>query len=407
MHHGTDACAFLVAIMAIGAAGCGLGSGEVGANGDGADAGGGSADGGAGAAVVEAPRPAPSACEVEPAAGVPVVSMPWGVIEETYLVPGREVMALALDYEVVPRPSVDRVEVRPDFDPAVQLMGGQPAGWEVEQRCPQGLDVARLEGIADDQVIAATVLASDELERGREGRVFLSTGASTLRLEGLPPQIQEEGTDSEGWYVLFEPLHGPSRLLIWPVGRDDVEDDALQLEGVPALSGVVALVQTSALRHEAETGAVYGQQGWASSWRAQALRRWWGGVLRAGQERLELAPLKEQEGPLSWVMYREGLTLEAEDTAWWLLEVDTVELAGGSVALPCGADGEVELWLSAPGFVEARAKVGDQELQVAPGERGPIDLNCGQPGDTTVAVELEASGLTGEPPQLLLELRRQ
>lgn len=240
----------------------------------------------------------PAPCPLVEDAG-PTLALPWRGGAQTFLEAGTVRDTLALDYDVWPRPHVDRVRVGLDFDRIVSddvlILDGA---------CPRVLDLAWLRASvgasAPGDVARAVVIAEDE-DRSRRGELFFTTGARTLRVAIDEPTDGAESTDGDELadgaptdgptdveptdagaaasggdrmtLLLFEPAWGEPRVALRVVDEGDAAP--WSLEGLPEGPGLLAWVELDgALRrdalHDAEHGVVYLPGSFAQDWIAFA-----------------------------------------------------------------------------------------------------------------------------------------
>jgi hypothetical protein len=192
---------------------------------------------------------------------MPVVALNRDEVWETYLAPGATADRFGFDYDVVPAASVDRVEIA--------LQSASPTVEEpditIEERCPTSIDASELSAETDEETVLSVLVTASDRDRVdvRSGRLAFSNGttSTTLLTDGL--EVGEaEGDD---WWFLFEPATGPNRILVAPA---DLSRTTFSIDGLPDLSGVVALVQTDRLIWSAGTQTTYAPPGFGANWRS-------------------------------------------------------------------------------------------------------------------------------------------
>lgn len=209
------------------------------------------------------PPPAPCA---RASTAFPILAMPWRGRAQTFLEAGSEVDAVEIDYDVWPRPHVDRVFIGLDFDPLADI-----DAISIDEECPEAIQLSPLRTAAMDStaapgdVVRAVILAEDD-DRSRRGELFFTTGEQTAFVE-FAAEPSRDGPS----LLLFEPAWGEPRVALAVIEEDDAMPWAIR--GLPEGPGTLAWVDPSGeILHDVGAGAVYLPGGFAQDWTAFASR---------------------------------------------------------------------------------------------------------------------------------------
>lgn len=203
----------------------------------------------------------PAPCRLVEDSG-PSLALPWRGGAQTFLEAGTTRDTIALDYDVWPRPHVERLRVGLDFD---RLVSDEVLTFD--GACPRTLDLtglrASIEATAPGDVARIVVIAEDD-DRSRRGELFFTTGTRRLRVH-----VEDALTTDRATLLLFEPAWGEPRVALRVI--DAGEGAPWTLDGLPEGPGTLAWIalDDEPLR-DPENDVVYLPGGFAQDWIAFA-----------------------------------------------------------------------------------------------------------------------------------------
>ena len=319
-----------------------------------------------------------------------VVAMDRGPTAETYIEPGTEPLAIAIDYDVAPRSAADRIQVELDYDPAATQRS-----FDVVEPCPKAILLSELTRDAPEQeIIAGRVSAFAGSAFERAGRIFLSHGGSPVRLRREP--FVSEQAKGQNWWFVFEPAAGSSRLLIAPVVLDR---QRITIPAVPDVPGTAAIVQTDALYWDGSQRATYAPSGFAESWRDVVTA--WFGALVVGHEPNEVVEVESVLLPDETASVVDlGLLSELSAEVATVFLRSGAEPAAGSVLVPCSA---TAIDVSPVTFARATIQAVGLEHEVGVLEALTVPVSCG-PDEELLEFGVEVSPQNGRPAMFRIRL---
>ena len=314
-------------------------------------------------ATLEVYEPPPEPCPNLTDDSLAVLFMSSNPIVETYL-PGEAfgVSELAIDYTLLPRPRVMRVDVQFDFDAASPVL---PVAMTDE--CASTLPTdAWTDHPYTDTVVGARVVNHYADGEQQEAWVFVPRGTRSVTLD--TSSIEDDATVDDPWLFVFEPASGAARIMLRLL-RQSPLGTTLEVDGVPALSGSVGLIRSDFIEYDEAHDVVYAPFGFGASWRAGATH-WYGAVV--GSEENGPVPLLTHQLPPSAL----DLASEEEVALQTGRPSALIPFSSENETSPVTTDCDATVTISAPGYLDLGVSNGERDTTMGPGEATVWTAEC-------------------------------